>query len=206
LKSFGCSGLFQKFIRFFRVLGVVHLTRPVVAYTPPFDGKYRSGIVDGGNVYYPSYKQEGAMYNKMKAVWGSDSRVLEKLHPGVMVDSTGTLYYVMPDMGTHFGGKGFYTGKITPSGVRRYNGFQVDECIGNSTEKTYTWDPGRLNTIEDNTVFSNTVWPILAPCMAQEVNGTTDYVHVVVYVPPSRCGGIALRDPMRVPIRKALCC
>jgi hypothetical protein len=36
LKSFKRSGLFHNFIRFFIILGVVHLTHPLVAYTPPF--------------------------------------------------------------------------------------------------------------------------------------------------------------------------
>lgn len=153
-----------------------------LAYTPPFEGQYKSGRMDGNDSYYPSYSKSGVWYDKMKTIWGSDLKVLEKLHPGCMVDSDGILFYIMMDMGAWFGGKSFYTCKITKDGIKTCSRLDVDNHMGD----TYTWPGNSIKTIEDNTVFSNTAWISLAPCMAQEICGTTDYVHAVMYVMPSR--------------------
>jgi hypothetical protein len=50
----------------------------------------------------------------------------------------------------------------------------------------YTWPADTIKTIEKDANFSKAAWVPLAPGMAQEANGTTDYIHVFVYVPPSR--------------------
>ncbi|MDR0646959.1 MAG: hypothetical protein LBF43_00790 [Puniceicoccales bacterium] len=118
----------------------------------------------------------------MKSVWGSDLKILEKIRPGIMVDSTGTLYYIMMDVGTYFGGKSFYPGKITPNGTQSNGRFDIDSYMGD----TYTWPGNSIKTIESDADFSKAAWVSLAPCMAQEANGTTDYVHSIVYVLPSR--------------------
>jgi hypothetical protein len=43
-----------------------------------------------------------------------------------------------------------------------------------------------MNSFNEDANFSKIAWVALAPCMAQEANGTTDYVHAIVYVLPSR--------------------
>ncbi|MDR1255148.1 MAG: hypothetical protein LBJ78_03970 [Puniceicoccales bacterium] len=151
----------------------------IYAYTPPFDGKYAQGTV----VRYGA-GPAGDWGAKMKSVWGSELRVLEKIHPGIMVDSTGTLYYITHDAGMWFGGKQYYVGKITPAGVLLSQvGLQPDQKVGSN----YSWPASNgIKTIENDTNFSKMAWVSLAPCMAQEANGTTDYVHAIVYVVPPR--------------------
>jgi hypothetical protein len=118
----------------------------------------------------------------MKSVWGSDLKVLEKIHPGIIIDSTGTLYYTMMDVGNWFGGKAFYVGKISPTNSSGRVIVEVDQKVGSN----YSWPWNGMNSFNEDATFSKVAWVSLAPCMAQEVNGTTDYVHAIVYVLPSR--------------------
>ncbi|MDR1254996.1 MAG: hypothetical protein LBJ78_03160, partial [Puniceicoccales bacterium] len=46
-----------------------------LAYTPPFNGKYIQGEII-------SYSTDGVWLNKMKAIWGSELKVFEKVRPG----------------------------------------------------------------------------------------------------------------------------
>jgi hypothetical protein len=118
----------------------------------------------------------------MKSVWGTELKVLEKIHPGIMVDSTGTLYYITPDAGSWFGGKAFYIGRINTAGNASQVGLEIDKKVGSN----YAWPWDGMNSIESDATFSKIAWIPLVPCMAQETNGTTDYVHAIIYVVPSR--------------------
>jgi hypothetical protein len=146
-----------------------------LAYTPPFNGKYKEGEII-------SYSTDGVWLNKMTSLWGSNLKVYEKIHPGVMVDSTGTLYCVMPVTTLFFDGASFLE-KISPTGNKHRTAFYVDDGLGRDR---YSWPSNRMNSFNEDANFSNAAWIALAPCMAQEANGTTDYVCAFVYVLPSR--------------------
>ncbi|MDR0755572.1 MAG: hypothetical protein LBE99_01495, partial [Puniceicoccales bacterium] len=62
-----CLRLFQSILSVcLWSIGIVYS----LAYTPPFEGKYKSGTIDGGNPSLPAYSKTGVWYDKMKAVWG----------------------------------------------------------------------------------------------------------------------------------------
>ncbi|MDR2396572.1 MAG: hypothetical protein LBD69_01815 [Puniceicoccales bacterium] len=147
-----------------------------LAYTPPFEGKYTQGCI----VSYPGCY--GVWAEKMKTLWGSELKVYEKLRPGIMVDSTGTLYSMSMDAGHWFGGKAFYIHKVTTSGNLSYKSVEVDKKVGDN----YSWPYDGMNSFSEDDTFSKVAWVPLAPCMAQEANGTTDYVCAIVYVQPTR--------------------
>ncbi|MDR2769067.1 MAG: hypothetical protein LBB19_00705, partial [Puniceicoccales bacterium] len=152
-------------------MGIVH----GLAYTPPFSGKYVQGEII-------SYSTDGVWLNKMASLWGSNLKAFEKIHPGVMVDSTGTLYCVMPVTILYFDGASFVE-KISPTGDRRRVAVYIDDGLGRDR---YSWPSNRMNSFSEDANFSRIAWIPLAPCMAQEANGTTDYVCAIVYVLPSR--------------------
>jgi hypothetical protein len=64
-----------------------------------------------------------------------------------------------------------------------------------------------MNSFNEDANFSKIAWIPLEPCMAQEANGTTDYVHAIVYVLPSRwwntSSGGDVEGPLFLRIKKS---
>jgi hypothetical protein len=145
----------------------------LVAYTPPFSGKYVQG-----SCLYP-YEKRGAWYNALKSLWGSDDAVLGSMHPGFLVDTSGTLYYITPDAGGWFGGKSYYFVKVSTSGNLTHVRYDFDSMIGYPGK----WD-GDASPKE--TTNFNKAWIALTPCIANEVNGTGNFFNVLIYQIPSR--------------------
>jgi hypothetical protein len=114
------------------------------------------------------------------SVWGADSKLLDTVRPGCMVDSTGTLYYIVHSFNNGFAWYRFVVGKITPNGTQAWYEFALDtSCMGNYT----LW---KNNIGNETNQYANVIWVTMMPCLAQEANGTSDYIHLVTYMPPSR--------------------
>jgi hypothetical protein len=117
-----------------------------------------------------------------------EQKFLEKWHPGTLVDSAGDLYAVRNDTGG-WGGPGWYINRISSNSQNgissSWDGFSadtIDSRYGQSRNLS-------LSGSDNETLFKNQSWHILQPCIAQEVNGTTDYLYIFVCAPPARWTG-----------------
>jgi hypothetical protein len=99
-----------------------------------------------------------------------------------MVDSGGTLYYIVHTFNNSFAWCRFTVRKITPSGTQSIYGFTLNaSCIGAYACDWYTNKVG-----SETSQYGNIAWVTMMPCIAQEVNGTSEYIHAITYIPPSR--------------------
>ncbi|MDR0393430.1 MAG: hypothetical protein LBH52_04355 [Puniceicoccales bacterium] len=97
-----------------------------------------------------------------------------------MVDSGGTLYYIVHSFNNGFAWYRFVVGKITSDGTQSRYEFALDvSCMG-------AYALWKNNIGSETSQYGNIAWVTMMPCIAQEVNGTSEYIHVVTYVPPSR--------------------
>ncbi|MDR0392692.1 MAG: hypothetical protein LBH52_00450, partial [Puniceicoccales bacterium] len=149
------------------------------AYSPPFS--YASGICD-------YFVKSGAWFTRMVADLG-EQKFFESWYPGTLVDGAGDLYFIRNDTGG-WGGPGWYINRISANSSNgissTWSGFGI-----NTIDSRYN-DNGRFSLSGDSsetTLFKNQSWHILQPCIAQEVNGTTDYLSIFVCAPPARWTG-----------------
>jgi hypothetical protein len=98
-----------------------------------------------------------------------------------MVDSTGTLYYVVHSFNNGFAWYRFIVGKIVPDGTQSKYEFALNvSSIGTNYA---LW---KNNIGSETSQYGNVAWITMMPCIAQEANGTSEYIHVITYIPPSR--------------------
>ncbi|MDR2769292.1 MAG: hypothetical protein LBB19_01915 [Puniceicoccales bacterium] len=165
---------------FFAVLSLsFSAAHRLCAYSPPFP--YASGICD----YFVT---SGAWFTRMVSDLGEQA-FFEKWHPGTLVDNVGDLYFIRNDTGG-WGGPGWYINRLSANGQNgissTWSGFGI-----NTIDSRYN-DNSRFSLSGDSyevTIFKDHSWHILQPCIAQEVNGTTDYLYIFVSAPPSRWTG-----------------
>ncbi|MDR2396743.1 MAG: hypothetical protein LBD69_02740, partial [Puniceicoccales bacterium] len=157
------------------ILSAAHYT---YAYSPPFS--YASGICD----YFVT---SGTWYTRMVADLG-EQKFFEKWYPGTLVDSAGDLYAVRMDTGG-WGGPSWYINRLSANSQNGisgdWNSFGVGKCDGRYGATTRL----SLSNSSEEALFKSYGWHILQPCIAQEVNGTTDYLYAFVFAPPARWTG-----------------
>lgn len=185
----------------FSVLWFLNLliAQNVMAYTPEsISGKYKEGIINSGGFYYPYWMPT------MKDFYGNDnvSAVRESFAPSAMVDSNGDLYTISllgfsssngPCFAIHKYVNGTFSKEITTfhpwtkiPGVTpdckkepafNHSGFS-DISVTEDTEKTY---------------FKDYIHNAFLPCLAQEVDGGSNYLYGFIYIPTTRLMGIQVK-------------
>ncbi|MDR1254771.1 MAG: hypothetical protein LBJ78_01930 [Puniceicoccales bacterium] len=161
-------------------LGAVYLTKPLVAYTPPFS--YNSASICN----YSRLANDN-WFKALGSACGSETKVYELIVPSTMVDSNGNLYCITADwFSTYFGGRSYYVIRINPSGRQYVPSYYIAGYIGSN----YNWPFNRTPTPSANDVtqkyFIERSWMGLTPCVAREGNGSSDYVYCFMYVLPAR--------------------
>jgi hypothetical protein len=97
-----------------------------------------------------------------------------------MVDAEGTLYYIVHSFNNGFAWYRFVVGKITPSGSQSTYEFPLNvSCMG-------AYSLWKNNIGSETNQYGNVAWATMMPCIAQEINGTSEYFHAITCVPPSR--------------------
>jgi hypothetical protein len=118
-----------------------------------------------------------------------EQKFFESWYPGTLVDSMGDLYAIRNDTGG-WGGPGWYINRISSNSSNgissSWDGFGIDAIDSRYRQSNYFSLSGDS---AETTLFKNQSWHILQPCIAQEVNGTTDYLYIFVFAPPSRWTG-----------------
>ncbi|MDR0392832.1 MAG: hypothetical protein LBH52_01205, partial [Puniceicoccales bacterium] len=117
-----------------------------------------------------------------------EQKFFESWYPGTLVDSAGDLYAIRNDTGG-WGGCGWYINRISANSQNGisgdWNGCGIGDCDGRYGHPLTL----SLSDASEETLFKTYGWHILQPCIAQEVNGTTDYLYIFVFAPPARWTG-----------------
>ncbi|MDR0755451.1 MAG: hypothetical protein LBE99_00855 [Puniceicoccales bacterium] len=117
-----------------------------------------------------------------------EQKFLERWYPGTLVDNVGDLYVMRNDTGG-WGGPGWYINRISSNSQNRISSSWDTFGVGNIDSRYGHPNHLSLSNASEEALFKSYAWHILQPCIAQEVNGTTDYLYVFVFAPPSRWTG-----------------
>lgn len=180
----------------FNVLWFLNLliAQNVMAYTPEsISGKYKTDMIDSGDFYYSYWMPT------MKDFYGSDSAVRESFAPSAMVDSNGDLYAISLWGFSSSNGPCFAIHKYVNGSFSKRIFFNPWTEIDQDVKPQCTKDPAfnhssfsGIYVTEDTEkiYFKDYIHNAFLPCLAQEVDGGSNYLYGFIYIPTTRLMGI----------------
>ena len=179
-----------KFLGFLTIL----INQFVVAYEPA------SLVDDKGNKIYKIEKIDYAFYYPIwmptiKEMYGSELAVRESFAPSAMVDTNGDLYTItlftfQTKEGPVFKISKYCNGSYSTSISTFYPWEKIPgitpQCLSEPSFDHSNFSDIPVTIDEEKKMFKDYIHNAFMPCLAQEIDGGSDYIYGFVYVPPTR--------------------
>lgn len=186
----------------FNVLWFLNLliAQNVMAYTPEsISGKYETGTIGSGDFYYSHWMPT------MKNFYGSESAVREAFAPNAMVDSIGDLYTISLCGFNSSEGPRFEIEKHSDDSKTDIPNIKSDsfnfypwtkipgvtpKCAEDPAFNHSSFSGISVSEDTEKTYFKDYIHNAFLPCLAQEVDGSSEYLYGFIYIPTTRLMGI----------------
>lgn len=177
----------------FNVLWFLNLliAQNVMAYTPEsISGKYETGTIDSGDFYYSYWMP------KMKSVYGkTEAAVRESFAPSAMVDYNGDLYAISlwgfnSSDGPCFAIHKYVNGSFSKRIFDFYPWTKIPgvkpQCTKDPAFNHSSFSGISVTEDTEKTYFKDYIHNAFLPCLAQEVDGGSNYLYGFIYIPTTR--------------------